>query len=573
MKNNTIVKKIWSIATLSISIFLIVFCSTFFILNKTQNELSNALNTRTNTLDLMRAIGLDSYQMNSALKSLFLLDNTSEEYKKQVEFVNHNISQVNERLEELKVSYTKQLGEEKEKLTLFESNFTELTKLTSEIVTLSQSSEDAILKGKSKLNNEFNKIFIEAEETIDTVADTYVETGHLLAIKQTKSNVKIVISLIIVSLIALALIIGQSYLVTTAISKNFKKLIEFLEKIKTTGNTSEKITMDSNDELKYIGISINEMLDKINTLINSIVLTSSQLTTSSSKLNDSTSISLKSSENTTNAMNELMDNSIEQFESITKGKDNLTTLSTNIAGMMSSTAKINTLAENTNTLTSKGIETVKILTNTSLESMNSVKNIDELITIIVDSSKELDALTYKINSISEQTNLLSLNASIEAARAGSHGSGFAIVASEIGNLALESSTLSNESKIQIDNMTSKISTTVSSIELLKENFISLSNTVKENEEVFMQILASVDAVKKEITQLTMSNSRIECEKNSVINKMIELYDIINKNKSLINSVNGLCSDGMSSSKYIKEETDLLNNITTNLNDTVKQFKK
>ncbi|MGL5067700.1 MAG: methyl-accepting chemotaxis protein [Sarcina sp.] len=571
MKNNTISKKMWSIVTLSSLTFTLIICSTFFILNKTQNRLSNALNSRTDTLNLMRAMGIDSYQINSSLKGLFLLEKDTEEYTEQISFLNYNMEQIDERLVTLKASYQNIPTNEAEPLKTFEANYSELKSLTFEITGLLNGSKKDISQAIKLVNTDFSVLFLKTEDAIDAVADTYVENGHALSKQQESDNLIVIIGLLTLLAIALFIVFSQAYIVTKNISKNSQSLMSFLEKIKNTSDLGERIDIQSNDELKFISISVNELLDKINKLVSSIVLTSDKLSNASSTLTESTSISLQASENTIDTMNSLMNNSTSEFNSIAKGKENLTNLSTNIVNMIDSTSNINILAENTNKLTSKGIETVKILTDTSLQSINSVKKIDELINIIVDSSKELDALTYKINSISEQTNLLSLNASIEAARAGSHGAGFAIVASEIGNLAFESSTLSNESKLQIDNMISKVSSTVSSIELLKKNFISLDNTVKENEDIFTEILSSVDSVKKEITELNLNNSKIENEKTSVINKMTELYTLIEKNKLLINSVYELCSNGMSSSKEIKKETDLLSGICINLNKTVNEF--
>ncbi|MGL4655560.1 MAG: methyl-accepting chemotaxis protein [Sarcina sp.] len=572
MKNTTIVKRIWSISILSISIFILVFGPTFFMLNKTQNNLFNALNTRTSTLDLMRAMGVDSYQIDTTLKSLFLLDNTSEKFKEYLSFVDYNIAQIDKRLLELKTSHKDISDEEATALKSFEDNYIILKSLTSEICNFAKGSEDDRIKGATLLNNEFTKTFLATEDSIDVVADTYVKNGQALSLKQKKANTTVILSLLLLLTIGLLVTFSQAFIVTKNISKNFDALMGFLKNIKETGNLKDRLSINSNDELEFIGTSINEMIDEITKLLDSITLTSDKLSKSSSQLELATSTSLKSSENTVHTMNDLMDTSTRQFASITQSKDNLISLSSSVVNMVSSTSQIKNLAETTNTLTNKGIETVKILTTTSTESVNSVKDIDELIKIIVNSSEELDNLTYKINSISEQTNLLSLNASIEAARAGSQGAGFAIVASEIGHLANESSQLSSESKIQIDNMVSKVSSAVSSIESLKKNFVNLEITVKENEEIFSKILESVSDVKEEITKLNSNNSRVEKDTRFVVDKMTELYKLIEKNKASINSVYELCSKGMESSKNVKDETKILGNLSVDLNETVNKFK-
>ena len=128
---------------------------------------------------------------------------------------------------------------------------------------------------------------------------------------------------------------------------------------------------------------------------------------------------------------------------------------------------------------------------------------------------EVRGITDKINGISSQTNLLSLNASIESARAGEAGRGFAVVADEIRNLADETQTLTAEISGIVETLENNASGTketvskvVASIEDEKVIIDDSMDTYIKMEDMFKQLYESVTDTQKQLKQIVDSNNAI-----------------------------------------------------------------
>ncbi|MBL4800989.1 MAG: nitrate- and nitrite sensing domain-containing protein [Emcibacter sp.] len=124
-------------------------------------------------------------------------------------------------------------------------------------------------------------------------------------------------------------------------------------------------------------------------------------------------------------------------------------------------------------------------TNASRNALNSVTNASERVNHMATSSDKISEIIMLINDIAEQTNLLALNATIEAARAGEAGKGFAVVASEVKNLASQTATATDEIRKQINEMQETTSHTVSAVQ-------EISVTIGELDEISAAIAIAME---------------------------------------------------------------------------------
>ncbi len=202
-----------------------------------------------------------------------------------------------------------------------------------------------------------------------------------------------------------------------------------------------------------------------------------------------------------------------------KNIESQTVMTSNIQEMIitadSNASRMERIAGDSLNMVSEGRKLVEKLDDkaSNISAMN--EQVMNTINEFVKNAIEVRGITDKINGISSQTNLLSLNASIESARAGEAGRGFAVVADEIRNLADETQTLTAEISGIVETLENNASGTketvskvVASIEDEKVIIDDSMDTYIKMEDMFKQLYESVTDTQKQLKQIVDSNNAI-----------------------------------------------------------------
>ncbi len=232
------------------------------------------------------------------------------------------------------------------------------------------------------------------------------------------------------------------------------------------GDLTVRVVSKSKDEIGQLGEEFNQMTQNIRNLISEVTTTSDVVVTQTSKVDDiatqsSQTIELQSNEidQVTTAVNEMSLSVQEVARTTSEASD--------------ASIQVSNEANSGNQLVASSLESIKLL-STNID--HSMKMIDLL-------AKESDGISVVldvIKSIAEQTNLLALNAAIEAARAGEQGRGFAVVADEVRTLAQRTQQSTQEIEKIILRLQSGVSDTSKSMSISHEN---VGKSVSSSEEV------------------------------------------------------------------------------------------
>jgi methyl-accepting chemotaxis protein len=278
------------------------------------------------------------------------------------------------------------------------------------------------------------------------------------------------------ALIAIVVAIGINWWVLQSIRGPLAEMLRVMAKV-SDGDLRENVEVKSQDEIGKLSEGFNQLINQLSSMLNEISASSHQLSAAAEQ---------------TSAI------SSESHANINKQKEQTDMIATAMTEMTATVDEVASSATNTSKEVSKAdreaIEGQKIVQN-NIETINGlaqeIRNAAEVIDKLDTYSTNIGTVLDVIRGIADQTNLLALNAAIEAARAGEQGRGFAVVADEVRTLASKT----QESTSEIQEMIERLqSGTLEAVKVMKTSTHEAQNSVAETAKAGESLSKITDAV-------------------------------------------------------------------------------
>ena len=380
------------------------------------------------------------------------------------------------------------------------------------------------------------------------------------------------VKVLILSIFALLFAIVCGVVISSFISRPVVKLGNMAKQVAAGDLNVEQLKIKSKDEIYYLNESFEQMTDNLRVMISSISTSSDQVAASAEQLNASAEQSSRATETVSSAIQEIASGA---EETTTKLESNTTSLQEVLQGIQhisESSANVSELSRQT----TKEAEEGGTFVENNLAQMKfiseSISRSNEKVTSLSQRSKEIGSILDVISGIAEQTNLLALNAAIEAARAGEHGKGFAVVADEVRKLA-EQSQASTKNIAELIALVQ--SDTVESVNIMNEVVTNVEEGVKVSEQTsnkFTQILSSTRNMTPQIEQVTATVQQISASIDEITNSAMEISQLSQANAASSEEVAASAEEQLASMEEIDSSAQALAQMAEELKVVVNKFK-
>jgi methyl-accepting chemotaxis protein len=384
-------------------------------------------------------------------------------------------------------------------------------------------------------------------------------------------NKEIQLKLVLISILFNVVIGFVTIILVKGVLKGLPSLKIAFEKI-ASGDLTSKVEIESIDEFKEIGNMLNHATESI-----------AKLVTSSKNASQMTDKSLETFKST---FKDFEDLSFSFSKAIEKQQSDIQRISSSVEEINATIEELSTQSQGLSNLATKAAELAKRLedkTEYGSKELENVRNItagfvkeyEELrngIRNLSSATKNIGSIIETVRQIAEQTNLLALNAAIEAARAGEAGRGFAVVADEIRKLAeqTKASTDTINSTISAVDMYSKalegqIEKLYEEVEQTETGYESVSKSFEEISKSVGEITNIIDNVAAHSEEQTASAEEMSSASTEIVHSIQELEEngerILDKTSATVNEI-----------EKIKVQINELKSVVDNLVSELNKFK-
>lgn len=437
-------------------------------------------------------------------------------------------------------------------------------------------------------NKELNA-FLDKMKTENTASGKYVKDGNTRNVKfmnfenwslviiideddlnATSTAIRNMTIIAVIIAIFLAMFIGY-FVINSSIVKPIRILQKSMAKA-GNGDLTELVNIKTKDEIEELALSYNQMIENQRNTLTSISNISQTMTSSAEELTASSEEVNASSEEVSQNINDMMKNILSEEEMMKSVEREMNKLNGSIEVSSELTNKSQGVCMSALDVAEEGRSGVK-------SSVNSMADISTSTTVIIESFSELNVQAKKVTGISEtikgiaeQINLLALNASIEAARAGDAGRGFTVVAEEVRKLAEQTTQESGNIHLLLNDITALINKADVNVNKAKEHVDEGEGTIRSLDGKFMNIIETFESLNNYIGDLETISKEQVIISDEIMGSVEASSKNAIENSGMAQEISASAEEQTSITETVSQAAEDSAQMAMELNGLIQQFK-
>ncbi|MCR5329690.1 MAG: cache domain-containing protein [Lachnospiraceae bacterium] len=390
------------------------------------------------------------------------------------------------------------------------------------------------------------------------------------SVKASERQLRVIIICIVAVLESLFLILA--IVLSKKISGTINEVKDNIEML-SNGNIDLNIDIQSHvDETTTLVASAKRLSEILKKSISGIKSSAETLKVS---METTSSLARESSLGTakiTKAMDGLAIATGTMSESVMKVNSNIGDMGNMIDGIVSSAEKLGDSSTKMSKAGDEATKCIKEMSASSSKSFEAIKDITEMINSTNESIKKISEIVDLITGVASQTNLLSLNASIEASRAGEAGRGFGVVATEIKTLAEQSGSSAEKILSVVKEITEQSEACVKKSDEVRSLIENEQSTLELTRNKFSILEEEIGVSISEISTVSRATEQLNSAKNMIINAVSDLSAISQETAATNQEVTASIATIKENVDQVSSNSDRLNELSDELKESVAYFK-
>lgn len=379
-------------------------------------------------------------------------------------------------------------------------------------------------------------------------------------------------TVMIISIFAFIMAVLIGYLCSRSISRPVIAITAVAEQIALGNLTVKDVKVKSKDEIRTLASSFHQMRDNLQDLVRQISISSEHVASSSEELTASSEQSSQASETITITIQEVSNNAQMQSRSVDESLQAIHEMSSGVQQIASNAQMTSSLTMETANKAIEGNQSIQ-LTVSQMESIElTMNNLVIAVTDMEEQSEKIEMIVEVISEIAAQTNLLALNAAIEAARAGEHGRGFAVVADEVRKLAEQSSQSAGQITELVTTIKERTHHVVETTEAGVKEVSDGIGVVHKTGNLFEVIKRNIEEVSNQVQEISAASQQISVSTEQVVHSIGLISDGSKTVAAESQNLAASTEEQLASMEEITSSASSLSTMAEDLQELVGKFK-